>query len=389
MTASQRTVRRAGEFAIVAAALALAAAAGAGSTQPCVGDCDGSNRVAIDELMVGVGSVLGSQAPGACPAFDCEHDGKVSIHCLLRAVRNALDGCPCPLAAGSYTLTQKPDGGSLEIYPFSPFPLPPDATLTADVGAAREPDCTHDVVVPFPGGFHVSTFCIPATGFSVGIQQTGCGVGQIDSNGGADYTVTEAGDTSDSSAVCDLPQPGCANGADGSVRVDVTVGDGIPDTCARGAANAILSVPVLTTVWIEHSSGDSCPANDGTYDAAPHPDPAADDVLVLQYRQIRDITTDTTTARWEDLDGDGCTIAGRGPASGLSSTGECLDLEAGTIGTVDAAPISTVGAPLYDATYVMRARHTISGPDVPLGATCTSPPAIDFHGTATRCIPEP
>ena len=265
------------------------------------------------------------------------------------------------------------------------------------MSAGRPPDCVHAVVVPFPGGFSVPTFCFPALGFTVGIEQTGCGIGQIDSNGGADYTVTEVGDTSDSSSTCNLPHAGCTNGTDSAVRVNVTVGDGMPDTCAHGTANAILSVPVLTTVWIEHSSGDFCgtidPATgqpngaDGTFD--PGPNPIDSDVLVMRLRQIRDLTTDTVTAYWADLDGDGCTIAGRGPVSGFSITGVCLDLEAATLTTADAEPVGSTAAPLFDGTYPARAPTTISGPDAPLGATCALPPDINFHGTATRCIAGP
>jgi hypothetical protein len=29
----------------------------------------------------------------------------------------------------------------------------------------------------------------------------------------------------------------------------------------------------------------------------------------------------------------------------------------------------------------------VSGPATPLGASCGSPPTINFGGTATRCIP--
>src|SRR5262245_56345612 len=115
MTALQRSART--RALAIAAALALAAPSEAGLTQPCVGDCDGSHSVAIDELIVAVSFALGNQPLGACPSFGCEEGGTISIQCLLRAVRNALDGCPCPLAAGSYTFTQQPGGGSLEVQP--------------------------------------------------------------------------------------------------------------------------------------------------------------------------------------------------------------------------------------------------------------------------------
>ena len=117
-------------------------------------------------------------------------------------------------------------------------------------GAATPPGCGHNVVVPSPGGFAMPAFCIPGTGYSVSVTQTGCGAGQIDSNGGADYSVAETGDTSDASATCDLPNPVCPlnptpeDVVDGSARIDVTVGDASPDACDSGTANALLAVPV-------------------------------------------------------------------------------------------------------------------------------------------------
>ena len=36
---------------------------------PCVGDCDGNSLVTINELVLGVKIVLGSQLGNACPAF--------------------------------------------------------------------------------------------------------------------------------------------------------------------------------------------------------------------------------------------------------------------------------------------------------------------------------
>ena len=61
---------------------------------PCVGDCDGNTKVAVDELVKGVNIALGTLAPSACSAFDCHGDGHVTVDCLVKAVNNALDGCP-------------------------------------------------------------------------------------------------------------------------------------------------------------------------------------------------------------------------------------------------------------------------------------------------------
>jgi hypothetical protein len=374
-------------LAIIGSVLGVAGVTTAALTQPCVGDCDGDAIVAIDELVVGVNAAQGHVPLGACRAFDCDHSGAVPIHCLMQAVNSALDGCPCPLAAGAYTLTQG-HGGALFVAPFAPFPSPADTQVVADVGPAHRPECVHDVVVPFPGGFTVPTFCVPAVGFSVSFEQIGCGIGRIDSNGGADYTMTKIGDTSDASQTCDLPQADCIRGTDNSSRVDVTVGDGVADTCVAGTANLLLTIPTVVTMWLESSSGASCPANDGAYDP-PHGDPNTDDVLVVRFRQIDDLTTATATSRWADLDGDGCAIAGIGPARGFSVTGDCLNVDSGTALIVDAAPVASAGPPIYDISYAMSAPYAISGPAPPLGAKCASPPPINFHGTATRCVTEP
>jgi len=350
----------------------------------CVGDCDDSDAVAIDELVLGVAIAQETESVDACSAFDCEEDGSVPINCLIRGVTYALDGCPCPLAPGSYTVTQV-DGGRLTVGTFAPFPFPAGGAILQDVSAARQPECVHDVVVPFPGGFTAPTFCIPAFGFSVHIDQTGCGIGRIASKGGADFTVTEVGDTSDSSSVCNLPHPACVAGADNSVRIDVTVGDGNPDTCSGGTANSLVSIPVHTTTWIEHTSGDTCPAEDGTFDPG-RGDPIKDDMLIVEFPQILDFTTDTNSAVWSDLDGDGCAIAGGGPQRGLSSTGTCIDLDAHTVTTAASGPIGSSGGPAFDLTYTTRLPNTFSGPNPPMGSTCTSPPALNFGGSVSRCI---
>jgi hypothetical protein len=267
----------------------------------------------------------------------------------------------------------------------SQFPLPAGGTVVQEVGPGND-DCVHDVVVPFPGGFSMPAFCIPALGFSVGQAQIGCGVGRVDSNGGSDYTVSELGDTSDSSDACAVPHASCGDGGDGTLRVDVTVGDATPDVCSAGMANAIVSVPIHTWMWIEHSSGDSCPANDGTFD--PGDDPVQDDFLIGGFVQVLDLTTDTAAASWTDIDGDGCSVAGRGPAVGFSRTGVCLDLAAGTVTSVAAGLVGSSGPPLFDITFSASFPSTFVGPNPPLEATCPAPPPIHFAGVTTRCLLE-
>jgi hypothetical protein len=297
----------------------------------------------------------------------------------------------CPLAAGSYTFTQT-SGGVLQVATFSPFPLPPGATLVEDVGAG-DANCVHDVVVPSPGGFNAPVFCVPALGYLVKVTQSGCGVGEIDSNGGSDFTITERGDTSDSSQTCNLPQV-CSPGKDDSVRIDITVGDETPDTCSgQNMGNVITSVPVDTLTWQDNATdahgnpitfppgcaGNACTAcaGNGTFDPPT-------DIKINEFPQILDFTTDTTTAKWVDLDGDGCSLAGAGPAS-LSATGMCLDLTAQTVTLVAAGTVGSEALP-YDLTYLEVSPNTFERTGEETGATCASPPLIDFAGSATRCL---
>ena len=78
----------------------------------------------------------------------------------------------------------------MQLATLSPILLPAGGTLTLNVTLATAPTCRHRAFVPFPGGLEMQAFCIPATGLSVAVTQLGCGPAEIDSNGGADYTIT-------------------------------------------------------------------------------------------------------------------------------------------------------------------------------------------------------
>jgi hypothetical protein len=60
--------------------------------ETCTGDCDGSNTVGIDELVLGVSIVLDLQLADACLAF-VNSQGLVDIAQVVRSVNNALKGC--------------------------------------------------------------------------------------------------------------------------------------------------------------------------------------------------------------------------------------------------------------------------------------------------------
>lgn len=125
--------RGSGAFAAVLFAVVLSsgfvsvsnAALPIGSAGPtCVGDCDNSGAVTINELVKGVSIALGTLPLDQCPRFDCNGTGQVTVDCIINAVSAALNGCqsvptssPTPLIG-----TATPTGSSA---------LTPPATATS------------------------------------------------------------------------------------------------------------------------------------------------------------------------------------------------------------------------------------------------------------------
>jgi hypothetical protein len=93
--------------------MALAATAALWGAPPtasaaCVGDCDGSGTVSIEELIVAVNIALDLAPLSECPAADGHGDGRVTIDDLIAAVGNALNGCgstPTPTPSNALLIT--------------------------------------------------------------------------------------------------------------------------------------------------------------------------------------------------------------------------------------------------------------------------------------------
>jgi hypothetical protein len=58
-----------------------------------VGDCGGTNTVAINDLVTLVNIALGSAQPWACPDGGLPLGGEVDVAVIIQAVHNALTGC--------------------------------------------------------------------------------------------------------------------------------------------------------------------------------------------------------------------------------------------------------------------------------------------------------
>jgi hypothetical protein len=72
---------------------ATGSARAAAAAPACTGDCDGNDRVTIDELVRAVRMALGELPIGECRSIDVNGNDQVTIDELVAAVANALSGC--------------------------------------------------------------------------------------------------------------------------------------------------------------------------------------------------------------------------------------------------------------------------------------------------------
>ncbi|MGH7292742.1 MAG: hypothetical protein ACREJT_16095, partial [Myxococcota bacterium] len=142
---------------------------GAAAAQPCVGDCNGDDAVAINELILAVRIALGDAALNDCTAIDRDDNGSVGIAELIAAVGNAINACPAeatpsdtPTVQASETPTPTPtatpttsaetrctvtDGTEVNFDPTQPFcEVLSSYRFFADDGSAQIPN---DGVLPF------------------------------------------------------------------------------------------------------------------------------------------------------------------------------------------------------------------------------------------------
>ena len=78
-------------FGLVARHLVVATKAQA---QTCVGDCNDSGTVTVDDIIIMVNVALEITPVSACPAGDPDHTGMITIANIIAAQNNALNGCP-------------------------------------------------------------------------------------------------------------------------------------------------------------------------------------------------------------------------------------------------------------------------------------------------------
>jgi len=66
---------------------------------PCVGDCNHSNEVTINEIITMVNIALGNSPVSDCPAGDANGDGEITVNEIIAAVNNTLTACPMTSAS--------------------------------------------------------------------------------------------------------------------------------------------------------------------------------------------------------------------------------------------------------------------------------------------------
>lgn len=91
----------------------------------CTGDCDASDTITINELIVGVRIALEQLPLDVCPQFDADLDFRVSIAELFVAVNNHFTYCghgspPTPTSTPTPTRTPTPQSVETAVEPLTP-----------------------------------------------------------------------------------------------------------------------------------------------------------------------------------------------------------------------------------------------------------------------------
>jgi hypothetical protein len=124
----------------------------------CIGDCDGSGDVIVNELILMVEIALGDAPISACPAGKCGTSPDITVDCIVAAVRATLSGCSAPIPTETSIGPPTPTA-ILTRTPAEPTPTPSLTScvdsLVGGPGFVQEccPVCAPtDVCIPAEGG---------------------------------------------------------------------------------------------------------------------------------------------------------------------------------------------------------------------------------------------
>jgi hypothetical protein len=186
----------------------LAAPAAAGTaTETCAGDCNVDWQVGVDELVQGVGIVLGRGSLDRCPALDADGDDGIGLEELVSAVDRSLHGCgEAPTPTATETPTATPTGTPAEEGPEIVFF---GVTLSDDTLLDPEPTSGPPIFhLPFGSGFSLVVEAVAKGPCSC--STTGCeciGRRTFDPSDGPDLQIQVTRPLGNASpAVCDVDE---------------------------------------------------------------------------------------------------------------------------------------------------------------------------------------
>ena len=129
----------------VGALLGALATGGVGIAAPhiapaaCVGDCNGSGDVTVNEIILMVNIALGTFPVESCQAGDPDGSGDITINEIVTAVNNDTNGCP-PMATPTLTPT-----------PVATATMTPTATITSTATETPSPTASDTpTITPTP-----------------------------------------------------------------------------------------------------------------------------------------------------------------------------------------------------------------------------------------------
>jgi hypothetical protein len=116
-------IRQSFSLTVVAALLSVATV----SHAQCVGDCDSSHSVTVNELVLGTNIALERAQLSQCLVFDNDDSGNVTVNELVTGVNNLLRDCPAVVSTATPTPTPTTSGPTAT----------PTATSTAIAGCGN------------------------------------------------------------------------------------------------------------------------------------------------------------------------------------------------------------------------------------------------------------
>lgn len=215
---------------ITVVAVALLAGTATAHAQ-CVGDCDGSNTVTVNELVRGVNIALDQADVSVCPSFDADSSNSVTVNELVLGVNNLLRdlcanlGTPTPTASPTPSLP--PPTLTFQSCPFGGAET--DTLVINLAGAAFPP-------LPVVGEIGVACETVGGGAGAPVTRRCGCqfrSLEPVDLIGIGQVCIEEGKDDQGNTAACPIGEQICG-GSSESVKIDL-IADAQIGSCSGNA----------------------------------------------------------------------------------------------------------------------------------------------------------